>query len=133
MAALIGNALDRLGAHAKVTGREQYAADLATGHELHAALVLCTTSRGRVRRLDTGRATRLAGVIGVLTHDNAPRLQPVDFLTLLQDATISHNFSLHFFVQEGISVAQLSQFAILSQSVDQVFCKNTALVSFRFP
>jgi xanthine dehydrogenase YagR molybdenum-binding subunit len=90
MPALIGKALDRLDARAKVTGREKYAGDLAVKNVLHGALVLSTTCRGHVQRLDTMRAQRLAGVVAVLTHENAPRLQPVDFLTLLQNGIIYH-------------------------------------------
>jgi xanthine dehydrogenase YagR molybdenum-binding subunit len=90
MPALLGRALDRLDARRKVTGREKYAGDLAVNDVLHAALVLSTTCSGRVRRLDTTRAEALAGVVGVLTPDSAPRLESVDFLTLLQDPIVHH-------------------------------------------
>src|SRR5262249_49109553 len=41
-------------------------------------LVQSTIARGRVASIDAGAALALPGVLAVLSHENAPRLQPVD-------------------------------------------------------
>src|SRR5262249_16912447 len=41
-------------------------------------VVSSAVARGRITRIDTADAIRLPGVLQVLTHENAPRLPPVD-------------------------------------------------------
>ncbi len=82
--------IDRLDAIAKVTGAAVYTADLPADEALHAALVSSTVAGGRVRSIDTGAGAAAPGVTGVMTHANAPRLQPGNPQSLLQDPAIQH-------------------------------------------
>jgi xanthine dehydrogenase YagR molybdenum-binding subunit len=81
--------IDRRDAEAKVTGRAVYAADVPVRDELHAALVT-SSAAGRVRAIDTSAAAAMPGVVGVMTHLDAPRLHPGDPQPLLQDTAVLH-------------------------------------------
>jgi xanthine dehydrogenase YagR molybdenum-binding subunit len=86
----IGARPSRLDARAKVTGQAKYAGDLEAPEALHAILVLSGVCSGRVLRIDVTKATALSGVVGVMTHENAPRLAVVDGLALVQNSSIVH-------------------------------------------
>src|SRR5262245_47733317 len=90
MAKPIGDGLVRLDAHAKASGRAQYAGDLPAEGALRLSLVLSQCCAGRIRSIETAAATSLRGVVGVMTHVDAPRLESVDCLTLLQNTTVLH-------------------------------------------
>jgi len=74
MSDLIGQPISRVDGRAKVTGTARYAAEFDVPGLAHAALVSSTVPRGRVTAIETAEAERAAGVLGVLTHLNAPRL-----------------------------------------------------------
>jgi xanthine dehydrogenase YagR molybdenum-binding subunit len=72
----IGNPTSRVDGRAKVTGAARYAAEhdqsgLALGPGLAQGFVVTSDiAKGRLARIDTGDALRVAGVIDVLTHEN---------------------------------------------------------------
>lgn len=74
----------RLESLAKVTGAARYSADLSHsevgGQPAHAALVQSDRAQGRVQRLLVEAAEQAPGVLLVMTHLNAPRLQPITTL-----------------------------------------------------
>ncbi|MDF5754357.1 xanthine dehydrogenase family protein molybdopterin-binding subunit [Spongiactinospora sp. TRM90649] len=72
----VGVARPRIEGRAKVTGAARYAADEPVPGVAHGALVLSTVARGRVRAIDAGAVKDMPGVLGVLDHTNAPRLDP---------------------------------------------------------
>jgi xanthine dehydrogenase YagR molybdenum-binding subunit len=73
-AGLVGAGVDRVDGPAKVTGAARYPADFGFANLAHAVLVQSTVAAGRIRRLATRRAEASPGVLGVITHRNAPRL-----------------------------------------------------------
>ncbi|MCL2583905.1 MAG: xanthine dehydrogenase family protein molybdopterin-binding subunit, partial [Streptosporangiales bacterium] len=72
---LIGAPLSRLDGALKVTGTAPFAAEIPLDGMVYASLLYSTVARGRVR-LDTSEAERASGVVLVMTHRNAPRLNP---------------------------------------------------------
>ena len=74
MAPYIGTPTSRVDGHAKVTGAAKYAGEFNTDGLVYAAVVGSTIAKGRIARIDTGEALRVAGVLDVLTHDNRPRM-----------------------------------------------------------
>ncbi|MQW75872.1 molybdopterin-dependent oxidoreductase [Nocardioides sp. dk4132] len=88
----IGRSLERADGVEKVTGRAAYAIEQAPRDALHAWLVTSTIARGRITAIDHGRALAHPGVVAVLDHTNAPRLQDADNaeLVILQDAAIGY-------------------------------------------
>ncbi|MFE1326161.1 xanthine dehydrogenase family protein molybdopterin-binding subunit [Streptomyces sp. NPDC058735] len=71
---LVGTAHTRVEGRDKVTGAARYAGEIPFAELAHGWLVLSTVARGRVRALDTAPVLALPGVLTVLHHRNAPRL-----------------------------------------------------------
>lgn len=78
----VGAPLERLDGHAKVTGNAPYAyeqpAGPGAGPPLYVHAVQSAIARGRVRALHTGEAETADGVLAVVTHENAARLDDLD-------------------------------------------------------
>jgi xanthine dehydrogenase YagR molybdenum-binding subunit len=73
---LIGASVSRLDGPLKVRGEARFAAEYVMEGMVYAALRYSTIARGRITTLDTGAAEAAAGVVLVMTHRNAPRMQP---------------------------------------------------------
>ncbi len=78
MAPYIGTGTSRIDGIAKVTGAAKYAAEFNTADLLYASLVTSLIARGRITRIDASAATRVKGVVDVLTHENRPRMAADD-------------------------------------------------------
>lgn len=76
MARYIGKEMRRVDGVAKVTGLAKYAAEFQVPNLAHGFIVQGTIAKGRITAIDTSEAERAPGVVGVLTHLNAPRLGP---------------------------------------------------------
>ncbi|WP_187316368.1 xanthine dehydrogenase family protein molybdopterin-binding subunit [Hymenobacter puniceus] len=72
-----GQPLDRVDGRLKVMGDARYTAEWDVPGLVYGAVVVSTIAHGTVRMLDTAAALRAPGVRAVLTHENAPRLQPI--------------------------------------------------------
>jgi xanthine dehydrogenase YagR molybdenum-binding subunit len=72
----VGVARPRIEGRAKVTGSARYAADEPVQDLAHGCLVVSTVSRGRISDIDTTAVLTMPGVLGVLDHRDAPRLNP---------------------------------------------------------
>ncbi|NYI06747.1 xanthine dehydrogenase family protein molybdopterin-binding subunit [Allostreptomyces psammosilenae] len=71
----VGAGVDRVDGPAKVTGAAAYPGDVHYPDLAHAALVRSTIAAGRVRAITTDAAEAVPGVLAVLTHANAPRVE----------------------------------------------------------
>ncbi|TPK86999.1 xanthine dehydrogenase family protein molybdopterin-binding subunit [Mesorhizobium sp. B2-4-13] len=78
---LIGAPVPRIDAPQKVAGQARFAAEVPLDGMLYAALVYSTIAKGRLASLDTSAAAAAPGVALVMTHRNAPRLQPLPTFT----------------------------------------------------
>ncbi len=74
----IGMPLERIEGQAKVTGTAPYAFEHPVGTPLYLRALQATIARGRVSAVDVSAAQALAGVVAVITHENAPRLASDD-------------------------------------------------------
>jgi xanthine dehydrogenase YagR molybdenum-binding subunit len=74
MTRYIGTATSRIDGVAKVTGAARYAAEFTAPGLAHASVVCATIARGRIARIATDAAARVAGVLAVMTHENRPDL-----------------------------------------------------------
>lgn len=72
----IGVARPRIEGRAKVTGSARYAADKPMRDLAFGSVVVSTVSRGRIRDIDVAAVKDMPGVLGVIDHRNAPRLNP---------------------------------------------------------
>src|SRR5688572_5630905 len=72
---IIGTSSPRLGAVDRVTGAQQYAADIRLDNVLHVKLVSLACAHARIVSIDRSEAARAPGVRGIFTADDLP--QPV--------------------------------------------------------
>src|SRR5260370_11023 len=73
-----GVPLNRIDGVQKVTGAANYAYEYPVEGVTYVFPVQSTIARGRVVSIDAIAARALPGVIAVLSHENAPRIAPVD-------------------------------------------------------
>lgn len=78
MAAYIGTSQSRIDGVKKVTGAAKYAAEFNAPGLAYGSIVASTIAKGRITRLDTSVAKRVAGVIDVVTHQNRPSMADND-------------------------------------------------------
>ena len=74
-AGVIGSSPNRVGGYARVTGRQQYVADIPLQDVLHAKLVTLDCARAQILSIDTAAAMAVPGVRLVMTAADLP--QPV--------------------------------------------------------
>ena len=72
-----GKPLDRVDGRLKVTGAARYTAEWEVPGLVYGAVVDSARAYGTVRSIDVSAARNAPGVLAVLTHENAPRLQPI--------------------------------------------------------
>ncbi|MBB3938589.1 xanthine dehydrogenase YagR molybdenum-binding subunit [Novosphingobium fluoreni] len=100
---LIGKPVSRLDGVHKVSGTAAFAAEYRFDGMVYAALVYSTIPKGRIAAIDSAQAEAAPGVVLVMTHHNAPRLNPMPMfgsspsavgatdLPIMQDGVIHWN------------------------------------------
>lgn len=78
----IGKPYSRVDGPLKVTGGARFTAEFAVEGLSHAALVCSTIAKGRAITIDIAAAETAPGVIGVMTHANAPRMKPPSLMNV---------------------------------------------------
>ena len=79
---LMGAQVSRIDGPLKVRGAARFAAEIPLEGMAYAALAFSTIAKGHIATLDTQAAEDAPGVVLVMTHQNAPRLnKPPTFLT----------------------------------------------------
>lgn len=97
--AVTGKPIDRVDGRLKVTGTAKYAAEYPQQNLAYAVLMGSKIARGSVKSMDLSAAEKAPGVLAILTHDNAPKLNDTSGSALggqieqhipLSDRTIYH-------------------------------------------
>src|SRR5205085_5351783 len=104
-----GVPLNRIDGVQKVTGAANYAYEYPVERVTYVFPVQSTIAKGRVVSIDASAARALPGVIAVLSHENAPRLAPLDDaeLTVFQsDAVVYHGQFVAAVVAETSEIAR---------------------------
>jgi xanthine dehydrogenase YagR molybdenum-binding subunit len=70
----VGQAMNRIDGLLKVTGTATYATDYAIKNTAYAVIFKSAIAAGKIIDLDTSEAEKAAGVLAVITHKNAPKL-----------------------------------------------------------
>ncbi|MCJ7780940.1 MAG: molybdopterin-dependent oxidoreductase, partial [Acidimicrobiia bacterium] len=73
---IIGSSPNRVGGRDRVTGAQQYVADIHFSNELHVKLVKIDESRARIISIDTTKAEQVPGVRLIMTPDDLPKPMP---------------------------------------------------------
>src|SRR3989442_1196507 len=105
----IGAPLDRIDGPKKVTGTATYAYEHPVEGVTYAFPVQSTIAKGRIVSIDVSAARALPGVVTVLSHENAPRLTPLDDAELAvfqSDAVIYRGQFVAVVVAETLEVAR---------------------------
>lgn len=94
---LVGTGINRVDGPRKVTGTAPYPMDFSVPGQLYGALVQSTIAAGRIVRMHTEAAETAPGVIGVLTHENAPEVGtgPVTVLGASPPAPLRNDRIVH--------------------------------------
>ena len=71
---IVGKPLNRVTGPVKVTGKAKYAAEFALDNLAYGVIISSTIAKGRITDIDTSAIKAIPGVIGILTHQNAPQL-----------------------------------------------------------
>ena len=137
---VLGKGLPRVDAEAKVRGEARFTAEYDMPGVAHAALVYSTIAKGRISKMDTGRARRAPGVMEVLTHRNMPKMTapPLMDVTDLKkgmaasDLPIMQDASVHWDGQPiAVVIAEtLDQAEHAASLVDVEYRTGTPAVSF---
>src|SRR5258708_33235685 len=105
----IGAPLNRVDGVQRVTGTAKYAYEYSVEGVTHVFPVQSTIAKGRVVSIDAHAAQALPGVLAVLSHENAPRLAPLDDAELAvfqTDAVAYHGQFVAAVVAETLEVAR---------------------------
>ncbi len=70
----IGKGIDRIDGLLKVTGKANYATDYPVKDMAYAVIFKSTIAAGTIKRIDSTEARRAMGVLAVITHENALKL-----------------------------------------------------------
>jgi xanthine dehydrogenase YagR molybdenum-binding subunit len=113
----IGEGLARRDGERKVRGTAAYAYETPVDSPAYACIVQAAVARGRVTGVDCAAARALAGVLAVLTPDNAERLASADDreLAVLQSAEVAFRGQ-----PVGLVVAETSETARQAAELVQV-------------
>ena len=71
----MGQPIARYDGVAKVTGKAQYASDVPLNRPAFAYLVTSSIAKGRIDSFDLAAASKVRGVIDIVTHENAEKLK----------------------------------------------------------
>ena len=71
----VGNPIDRIEGHLKVTGKAKYASEFPVENMAYAQGVNSTIAKGKIKDIDASVAENLDGVIKVITFKNAEKLK----------------------------------------------------------
>ena len=88
----IGTSIDRVDGPLKVTGAAQYTYEQPVDKVAYLAVVQSTIAKGHVRAIDAAAARAVPGVVMVVTHENAVRVEVDDdeALRVLQTDAVAY-------------------------------------------
>ena len=91
---LIGAPISRIDGPLKVQGRAKFAAEFPLEGMVYAAVAFATVPKGRLARIDTGAAEAAPGVVLVMTHRNAPRMNAMPLFMTAEKAAGGDNLPI---------------------------------------
>lgn len=133
---VVGKPLDRVDGRLKVTGAAHYSADIPVTDLSYGVIFDSAIAKGRILNIDTSAAEAAPGVLGIITHLNAPKLNPVNMfphgpfgesLVPLQQDTIYYS-GQHL----GIVIAETFEQATYAASLVKVaYAEEPAIASLK--
>jgi xanthine dehydrogenase YagR molybdenum-binding subunit len=84
----VGTPMSRVDGRLKVTGGARYAAEYPIKDVTYGVLVLSTIAKGKITHIDTAAAEKAPGVLAVITHHNAGKVEVPDSVKALVDPKV---------------------------------------------
>jgi xanthine dehydrogenase YagR molybdenum-binding subunit len=103
--AVTGKPLDRVDGRQKVTGTAQYSAEYPQPNLVYAVLIDSKIARGSIKSMDLSAAEKAPGVLAILTHTNAPKLNPMPAYAAEERIPLSDGNIYHVGQYIGVVVA----------------------------
>ncbi len=115
---MVGSPLSRIDGILKVTGKADYSLDHPVGNVAYAVLVKSTIAAGKITEIDATSAEKSPGVLAVITHKNAPKLNEKGGI---RGGAMLQSPAVEFFGQNiGMVVAETFEQAIHAANLVQV-------------
>ncbi|GAB4381184.1 MAG: xanthine dehydrogenase family protein molybdopterin-binding subunit [Calditrichia bacterium] len=74
----IGKGIPRIDGYDKVSGTAVYTFDIVLPQMAYAKILRCPYPHAKIKRIDTRQAEKIPGVLAILTHENAPKMEWYD-------------------------------------------------------
>ena len=125
----IGQAMNRIDGLLKVTGAAEYSTDYKIKSPAHAFILKSTIAAGSIVDIDQSEAEKSAGVIAVITHKNAAKVNP---RSGIRGGGMLQNEKVEYFGQNiGVIVAEtFEQARFAARLVKVSYEKTEAKVDF---
>lgn len=125
----VGSPINRIDGIAKVTGKAPYSMDHSVTNPAYALLVKSTIAAGTIRDIDSAAAEKAPGVLAIITHKNAPKLNVKGGL---RGGALLQSPEIEFFGQNiGIVVAEtFEQARYASRLINVTYEKKEPKVDF---
>ena len=129
----VGKPFNRVDGQLKVKGAATFTAEFKFDNITYAALVYATIAKGEITKIDVSEAEKAAGVIAVITHENAPKLKaPPQLLPVVSDKPVFQDARIYWSGQPiAVVVAETQDRAEAAANLIQVeYQAETAALSF---
>ncbi|MBN8826834.1 MULTISPECIES: xanthine dehydrogenase family protein molybdopterin-binding subunit [unclassified Spirosoma] len=125
----VGSPISRIDGIAKVTGKAPYSMDHPVTNPAYAILFKSTIAAGTIREIDSAAAEKAPGVLAIITHKNAPKLNVKGGL---RGGALLQSPEVEFFGQNiGIVVAEtFEQARYASRLINVTYDKKEPKVDF---
>ncbi len=126
---LIGQPVSRVDGPLKVRGEARFAAEFPVEGMVYAAVVFSTIPKGRIVSFDTATAEAAPGVVLVMTHRNAPKIEAMSFFGEAGKAAAGDN--LPIFQDDQVHWNGQPVAVVLATTQEQAnYAKTLILVSY---
>src|SRR5919108_4079850 len=133
--AVVGRSIRRIDGTEKVTGQAPYAGDIRLPGMAFAKILRSPLPHARIRRIDSGKAVALPGVLAVLTRDNL-NVSSASFGSYVRDQRILATDKVHYVgdpvaavaaVEEGIAEEAVKLIELEYEQLPAVYTVEDAL------
>lgn len=121
---IVGEGLSRIDGLLKVTGMAEYATDYKIPNPAHAVIFKSEIAAGRILEIDTAEAEKSAGVLAVITHQNALKINERNGI---RGGAMLQNPNVYFYGQHiGAVVAETFEQARFAAQLIKVKYEETS-------
>jgi xanthine dehydrogenase YagR molybdenum-binding subunit len=128
---LVGEPMNRVDGHAKVTGDARYAGDTSLEGLVYGVLIISTIPSGRVLAIDSEEVETFPGVLAVLTPANAPRLPHGSMEVQMQKPMMGADRRVHLLQEDTIYYSGQPVGVVIAETFEQAtYAAQLAHVSY---